>query len=83
MEVDMDILIRKLENTEDEYFAYAKSLFGKATYFVYFKDDIWGATNLYHFTEMIKSYFEVDKIKFKISDKTVSLKNEFILECLK
>jgi len=34
----MNVIIKKLENKEHEYFAYAKSLSGKATYFVYFQD---------------------------------------------
>ena len=78
----MHILIRKLENTENEYFAYTKSLCGKATYFLHFKGDVWGSVLLYHFAEMLKSYFEVDKIELKIFDKTISLKNKFILKCL-
>ena len=34
----MTVTIRKLDKSDHDYFAYAKSLCGKATYFVYFKD---------------------------------------------
>lgn len=37
----MTVIIRKLDKTEHEYFAYAKSFCGKATYIVYFEDTIW------------------------------------------
>ena len=36
----MTVTIRKLEKTEHEYFAYCKSLCGKATYLLYFDDSI-------------------------------------------
>ena len=49
----MTVIIKKLENKEHEYFAYAKSLCGKATYFVYFQDNIWGAVALHNFIAML------------------------------
>ena len=45
----MTITIRKLEKTEHEYFAYCKSLCGKATYLLYFDDSILGAVVLHNF----------------------------------
>ena len=36
----MTVIIRKLDNKEHDYFAYAKSLCGHGTYFLYFQDDI-------------------------------------------
>jgi len=39
----MTVTVRRVENSQHEYFAYAKSICGKATYFLYFIDDIWGA----------------------------------------
>ncbi len=50
----MTITIRKFENSDHEYIAYAKSLCGKATYFLYFSDDIWGAVVLCNFVQMLK-----------------------------
>ncbi len=37
----MNVTIRKLEHRYHGYLAYVKSLCGKATYFLYFTDDIW------------------------------------------
>ena len=45
----MTITIRKFEKSDHEYIAYAKSLCGKATYCLYFVDDIWGAIVLCNF----------------------------------
>ncbi len=42
----MTVTIRELEGSGDEYFAYTKSVCGKATYFVYFRDDIFGAMGM-------------------------------------
>jgi hypothetical protein len=79
----MLINIRKLEYTDNDYFAYAKSLCGKATFFLHFTDDVWGAVLLFHFSQMLKSYFEADRIVFHISETTISLKNKYVLDLLK
>ena len=79
----MVITIRKLENTQHEYIAYTKSLCGKATYFVYFEDSIWGAVNLHNFIEMLKRFFQVKNVEIKISNVGVDVKNKDILGLLK
>jgi len=78
----MNVTIRKLEHSDHEYLAYAKSLCGKATYFLYFTDDIWGAVVLSNFVQMLKSYFQVERIKLTIHENAVCLKNEQILVLL-
>jgi hypothetical protein len=79
----MTVTIRKLDNKEHEYFAYAKSLCGKATYFIYFHDDIWGAVTLYNFIEMLRSFFKPSKVKVMLDEKNLTLKNNALLELLK
>jgi len=79
----MTVTIRKLNTKEHEYFAYAKSLCGKATYFVYFADDIWGALVLHNFIEMLRSFFKPSKVDVRIAEKDLTLKNEVLLELLK
>jgi len=78
----MIVTIRKLQGTQHEYIAYTKSLCGKATYFVYFKDSIWGAVTLYNFVEMLKMFFQQKKVELKLSDKTLCVKNEEIINLL-
>ena len=78
----MIITIRKLEKTDHDYFAYAKSLCGKATYFVYFQDDIWGAMTLHNFIEMLKSFFDQEKITISIPKKNIEIKNELFLKLI-
>ena len=79
----MTIIIRKLDNTENEYLAYTKSLCGKSTYFLYFEDNIWGAVTLHRFIEMLQTFFEQDKAKVIIGDKSLTVKNEMILDLIK
>ena len=79
----MTVTIRKLDKTDHDYFAYTKSLCGKATYFIYFQDDIWGAMTLHNFLEMLKSFFEQDKITVCIPNKNIEIKNELFLKLIR
>ena len=79
----MTVKVRRIENSEREYFAYAKSLCGKATYFLYFSDDIFGAIVLHNFVEMLRRFFEKEDVQLKFQDSTVQLKNEYILSILR
>lgn len=78
----MTVTIRKIEKSEHEYIAYAKSLCGKATYFLYFSEGIWGAVVLCNFVQMLKSFFEPEKLKITFHENAVSLKNTEILTLL-
>ena len=60
----MTVTIRKLDKTDHDYFAYTKSLCGKATYLVYFQDDIWGAMILHNFIDMLMEPKFYDKCWF-------------------
>ena len=75
----MTVTIRRVEKSDHEYFAYAKSICGKATYFLYFTDDIWGAVVLHNFVEMLRRFFEKEHVKLKLQDTTIQLKNEYLL----
>jgi len=79
----MNVTIRKLENADHQYFAYTKSLCHRATYFVYFTDDIFGAVALNNFVEMLRSFFHSPNVKITIGEKDLHLKNEAFLELLK
>jgi hypothetical protein len=79
----MTVIIRKLDNKEHEYFAYAKSLCGHGTYFLYFQDDIWGAVVLHTFIEMLRSFFKPAKVEVTVAEKNLTLKNDALLELLK
>ncbi len=79
----MTVIIRKLDKTEHEYLAYAKSFCGKATYIVYFEDTIWGAVTLHNFIEMLRTYFQENKVDVNINDKNLTIKNELILDLIR
>ena len=79
----MKVTVRKLENSEDEYMAYAKSLCGKATYFLYFTDGVYGAVALCNFVEMLKGFFKVDRLDVTVHENAVSLKHEEVYALLK
>ena len=89
----MVIDIRKLNTTTDtnqsssavvrpSYFAYTKSSIGKATYCLYFTDDIMGAVILNNFIQMLRDYFKPNKVEIKVSDREVVFKNEYLLQLL-
>ena len=79
----MTVIIRKLDKTEHEYLAYAKSFCGKATYIVYFEDTIWGAVTLHNFIEMLRTYFQEKKVDVDIDKKNITIKNELILDLIR
>jgi hypothetical protein len=79
----MTVTIRKLDKSEHEYFAYTKSICGKATYFLYFEDSIWGAITLHNFIEMLKSFFQQKNVDVRIDEKSIPIKNKYILELIK
>ena len=75
----MTVTVRRIENSDNEYFAYAKSICGKATYFLYFTDDIWGAVVLHNFVEMLRLFFDKENVKLRLQDATIQLKNKYLL----
>lgn len=75
----MEIIVRKLGNTEKGYCAYHKGLSGRATYMLYFNDDIYGAISLNHFMEMLKDHFTGEKASLCIKDTPINITNEMIL----
>ncbi len=79
----MTVIIRKLDKTEHEYLAYAKSFCGKATYIVYFEDTIWGTVTLHNFIEMLRTYFQEKKVNVDIDNKNLTIKNELILDLIR
>ena len=79
----MTVMIRKFENSDHEYLAYVKSLCGKATYCLYFTDDIWGAVVLCNFVHMLGKFFEPEKLKISVHENAMSFKNEQILSLLR
>jgi hypothetical protein len=82
-ELSMIVSVRRIEHSEHEYFAYTKSLCGKATYFLYFTDDIWGAIVLNNFVEMLRRFFEKEEVRINLSEATVQPKNEYLLTILR
>ena len=79
----MTVTVRRLERSEDQYIAYVKSVCPKATYFLYFTDGLFGAVSLCNFVEMLKGFFETERLDLTVDEKAVSLKHEEIFELLK
>ena len=79
----MTLIIRAVADSPTEYFAYAKSMRGTATYFVYFTDDIWGAVALHNFIQMLQTHFKVPHIEVALSDRSIHLKNDRLLDLLR
>jgi hypothetical protein len=79
----MTVTIRELQDAQGEYFAYTKSLCGKATYFVYLRDDIFGAVALVNFVQMLRCHFDVQSVEVKVLDSSIQPKNPLLLEVLR
>ena len=79
----MTVTVRRLQKSEDEYIAYAKSVCGKATYFLYFTDGVYGAVALCNFVAMLQGFFKVERIDLSVHENAVSLKHEELFGLLK
>jgi hypothetical protein len=78
----MRIIIKKLQNIEHSYFAYLRGMSGKATYLLYFEDNIYGAVSLHHFTEMLRNHFKEQKIEIHIHDREIEITNQALIDTL-
>ena len=74
-----EIIIKKIENKENSFIAYLKNPLLKASYSVCFMDSITGAVALNEFFQMIKFRYSKENFEFVISDKTVNINNESLL----
>ena len=79
----MTVTIRELEGSEGEYFAYTKSVCGKATYLAYFRDDIFGAVVLVNFVEMLRAQFAAKSVEVKLLESCIRPKNPILLGLLR
>ena len=74
-----EIIIKKIENKQNDFVAYFKNEFLKSTFFVCFTDSIIGAVALNDFFQMLKSKYDKDNFNFVISDEAIKFKNEHLL----
>ena len=79
----INVAIRKIAGSDREYFAYARTFAGRATYFVYFRDDIWGAMVLHNFTDMLRAVFHNSPVKLTLVEQELSLKHPAVLGFLR
>ena len=78
----MKIVIRKLEDKEHTYFAYLRGLCGKATYLLYFEDNITGAVSLHNFIEMLQTHFKTPRAEVQVQDRGIEIRSEALLEAI-
>ena len=79
----MTVTIRHVEGTPGEYVACTKSLGGKATYFAYLRDDIFGAVALVNFVEMLRKQFAPQSVEVRLLEDCIRPKNPALLEALR
>ena len=58
----LQIIIKQVKGKEGEYVAYNKFEFLNVTYFVYFRNNIFGSVALNEFSEMVKSKYRESNI---------------------
>lgn len=73
------IIIKKIKDTKGDYLAVYKDGFLRSTFSLIFKDNIFGAVSLNHFTEMIKKHFGIDSLSLYIADETIDFRTEIII----
>ena len=79
---NIKIIIKEVENRRGEYIAYYRSELLKATYSVYFRDNIFGAIALHDFSEMIKSKYKEEDIEFIISEEKMQFNSKALQEAM-
>lgn len=78
----MRVIIRKLENIENTYFAYLKGMSGKGTYLLYFEDNIYGAICLHNFIEMLSTHFKAPQMEISVGEKGATIKSQAVLAAI-
>ena len=78
----MTVAIRKIAGTDRDYLAYARKFSGRATYFVYFQDNLWGAVALHNFAEMLRLAWG-HRPQLRIVEQELSLRHPAVLELLR
>lgn len=80
----MKITIRKMQDKKHEYFAYLMGMSGRATYLLYFKDDIYGAISLNHFVQMLKNHFKEERMEVALNKESeIKITNAALKEIFK
>jgi hypothetical protein len=74
------IIIKKIENKQNDFVAYFKNEILKSTFFVCFTDSIIGAVALNDFFQMLKIKYDKESFSFVISDEAIKFKNEQLLK---
>ena len=74
-----EIIIKKIENRQNDFVAYFKNDFLKSTFFISFTDSIIGAVALNDFFQMLKNKYDKESFNFVISDEAIKFKNEHLL----
>jgi hypothetical protein len=75
---EKEIIIKKIDNNNN-YIAYFKSDFLKATFCICFEDNVFGAVAVAEFFQMIKSKYSNNKITLTISEDKMRIKNPELL----
>ena len=70
-----EIIIRKIENSENNFIAYFKNPLLKVSYCVCFTDSITGAIGLNDFFQMLSFKYAKDNFEFVVKDEAVKIKN--------
>ena len=74
-----EIIIKKIEDKENDFIAYVKYPLLKVTFSILFTDSIIGAVGLNDFFQMLKFKYSREIFEFVISDEKIKIKNECLL----
>jgi hypothetical protein len=73
------IIIKKIENKQNDFIAYFKNPVLKSTFFICFTDSILGSIALNDFFQMLKTKYDKESFSFVVGDEAIKFKNEHLL----
>ena len=79
---NIKITIKQIEGRQGEYLAFYKSEFLKATYSVFFTDNIYGCIALTDFAEMLKHKYNEERVNFVISNEKLTFQYPQLLDIM-
>jgi hypothetical protein len=71
-----EIILRKIEKTDNQYMAIYKTAFLKGMFFMVFQDNIFGMISLNHFLEMVRTRYKQDKLELVLDDENIEIKDK-------
>jgi hypothetical protein len=78
----MTLTVRSLTDSPHSYLACAASPYGRGTFLLHFRPDVFGAMSLCEFAEMLRKYYGLAEIELAFRDSRLDLRDGSLLRLL-